>query len=101
MKYLLDKKSMLSFTHATSNLPARASLINDPAYDDLPQFRVWLNSLKSSNVKSFESTLISQQYLTDISSTVKTIVRGERTPQEALSTLAENTARSELPALHS
>jgi len=93
MKYLLENKSMLSFTHATANLPARTSLIGDHTYDDLGEFHVWLSSLRSPNTKPFSSTLVSQQYLTDISTAVKTIVLAEKTPQESLSELAEKVAR--------
>ncbi|HEY6738630.1 MAG TPA: ABC transporter substrate-binding protein, partial [Actinopolymorphaceae bacterium] len=38
MKYLLDKKAMLRFTHTLANIPSRKSLLDDPTYEDLPNF---------------------------------------------------------------
>src|SRR5262245_2081992 len=42
MKYLLSSDAMRDFTLALANLPARQSLLEDPAYGELPNLTAWL-----------------------------------------------------------
>ncbi len=89
MKYLLAKKSMLSFTHTLANLPARTSLLGDQIYSDLPQFGTWQEALKSKNTHSFDSTSSSQQYTTDLTTASDQITLGKKSAQQALSAVAK------------
>jgi multiple sugar transport system substrate-binding protein len=97
MKYLLDSKAMLSFTHTLANLPARNSLLADATYQDLPQFDTWLRALKSPNTHSFDSTAVSQQYTTDLTAASDEMTLGKKTPQQALADLAAKAAKYDNP----
>lgn len=66
MKYLIDKESMKTFSLALGNLPARYSLIDSPAYKNLPNFSVWLNELRSKNAVSLKAEPYSAEYTNDI-----------------------------------
>jgi multiple sugar transport system substrate-binding protein len=97
MKYLLDNKAMLTFTHTLANLPARTTLLSDPTYQDLPQFNTWLGGLKSPNTHSFDSTAASQQYVTDFTTTSDEITLGKKTPQQAFTDLAAKASKYDNP----
>jgi multiple sugar transport system substrate-binding protein len=88
MKFMLGKHAMTSFTHTLANLPARQSLLDSGAYDDLPQFGAWLQSLKSKNVHVLSSVPVAQQYTTDLVSALDSIVRTTKSPGAALSAVA-------------
>jgi len=91
LKYLTGKKAMLDFTYALGNLPARMSLLDDPKYGDIPQFKAWLDALKTPNVKVQASTPWGQQYTTDLGAAFDQVVRGTNDPSKALADLAAKT----------
>jgi multiple sugar transport system substrate-binding protein len=84
LKYLTGPKAMLSFTMALGNLPARTSLLDNAAYDSLPNFSVWLKGLKSKNAFSMASAPYTSQYNTDLTSAFSTFVLGGQSAESAL-----------------
>lgn len=87
LKYLVSKEPMRDFTLALANLPARTSLLDDPAYAAIPGMEYWLNSLKSKNLKSMPNVTWGQEYNTEITSTVDSVLDLSKTPEEALNDL--------------
>lgn len=89
MKFLLDNDQMRDFTVALANLPGRTSLLDDPAYADLPNFDAFLQAAKSPlNAPSY-STNYSAQYSQDLSSALSEMAAGSMTPQQAMDQVAE------------
>jgi multiple sugar transport system substrate-binding protein len=84
MKYLLSSDAMRDFTLALANLPARRSLLEDPAYAELPNFSAWLESLKSPNIHSFPSAEWSAEYLTELTSALDSIFNLKKSPEEGM-----------------
>jgi multiple sugar transport system substrate-binding protein len=89
MKYLLDKKAMLDFTYTLANLPSRTSLLDDPRYGDLPNFKRWLESLKSENARLLAAVPATPQYTADLATTSDAILRMTETPEKAFAELAK------------
>jgi multiple sugar transport system substrate-binding protein len=84
LKYLVSPDAMKDFSRALGNLPARASLLGDPVYSDIPQFNVWLDSLKSPNVKIFASVPTAAQYQKDLGDEFQLIVALKETPEAGM-----------------
>ncbi len=89
LKHLSGKDAMREFNLALGNLPARTSLLDDPAFKAIPQFSAWLDALKSPNVRSLSSAPYSAQYATDLSSAFDSVARGTATPEQAMGQVAE------------
>jgi multiple sugar transport system substrate-binding protein len=88
LKFMLDKKAMLDFTHTLANLPARQSLLDSGAFADLPQFDGWLKSLQSDKVHVFSSVPVAQQYVADLEAARDEITRGVKPPAAAFAEVA-------------
>lgn len=84
LKYLVGPTAMTKFTRALGNLPARTSILGSPLYNDLPQFSVWLNSLKSPNLKIFASLPTTAQYQKDLSDEFQLIANLQDTPEAGM-----------------
>jgi multiple sugar transport system substrate-binding protein len=84
LKFMTDPEQMTVLTKALGNLPSRTSLLADPAYADIPQFSVWLNSLKSDNLHALPSAPYGAQYSTDLLTAFDKVARDEADAQEAL-----------------
>jgi multiple sugar transport system substrate-binding protein len=84
LKYLTGKTAMLSFTKALGNLPARTSLLDNPSYNSLPNFSVWLQGLKSPNAFQMDSATYTAQYNTDLTSAFSTFVLGGESAKATL-----------------
>ncbi|MEU7892453.1 ABC transporter substrate-binding protein [Nonomuraea sp. NPDC049152] len=91
MKFLMGKKAMLDFSYALGNLPARLSLLDDPKYADIPQFKAWADALKAPNVKVQASMPWGQQYSTDLNAAFDQVLRGAAAPDKALADVAGKT----------
>ncbi len=84
LKYLTSPPVMLKFSLALGNLPARTSLLDNPAFSSIPNFSVWLQALKSPNVHTLASQPYSQQYATDLATALNSALLGSMTPAAAL-----------------
>jgi multiple sugar transport system substrate-binding protein len=84
LKYLVGPAAMTQFTRALGNLPARTSILGSPLYNDLPQFSVWLNSLKSPNLRIFASLPTTAQYQKDLSDEFQLIANLQDTPEAGM-----------------
>jgi multiple sugar transport system substrate-binding protein len=84
LKYLVAPAGMTQFTRALGNLPARSSILGSPLYNDLPQFSVWLNSLKSPNLRIFASLPTTAQYQKDLSDEFQLIANLQDTPEAGM-----------------
>lgn len=87
MEYLFSEGPMRDFTLALANLPSRQSLLDDPAYAEIPGFSYWLDSLKSPNLRSMPNVPWGQEYQTEITSAVDSVMDLSKTPEEALNDL--------------
>jgi multiple sugar transport system substrate-binding protein len=83
---------MTEFTRALGNLPARTSLLGSPTYADIPQFSVWLDSLKSPNLKIFASVPASAQYTKDLTDEFQLIVGLKETPEAGMANVKAKAA---------
>jgi len=88
MNYLTSPSVMLKFTLALGNLPARTSLLDNPAYNSIPDFSVWLQALKSPNVHALASQPYSAQYSTDLTTAFTSVMVGSVTPASAMAQVA-------------
>jgi len=84
LKYLVGPAAMTQFTRALGNLPARTSILGSPLYNDLPQFSVWLDSLKSPNLKIFASLPTTAQYQKDLGDEFQLIANLQDTPEAGM-----------------
>ncbi|GAA2756265.1 ABC transporter substrate-binding protein [Actinopolymorpha rutila] len=89
MKYLVSKEAMLSFTQALSNLPARKSLLKDPAYHSIKNFDLFLDLLASKNATSIPSEPSLAQYTSDLATADDKITRLAKSPAEAYAQVAK------------
>jgi multiple sugar transport system substrate-binding protein len=89
LQYLESPKAMLQFALALGNLPARTSLLDNPAFNAIPHFSTWLNNLKSKNVRSLASQPYSAEYATDLSNALGDALLGTETPRAALQSVAK------------
>lgn len=89
MEYLLSPEPMRDFTIALANLPTRTSLLEDPAYAEIPGMSYWLESLTSENLMFNPSTSWEEQYRTEITSTIEEITNLRKSPEDALNDLQE------------
>jgi multiple sugar transport system substrate-binding protein len=88
MKYLLDSEPLSKFTKAISNLPARVSLADSPAYADLPeQYTVFAESLSSPNLRSIPSDPWTAEYRADLGVVFEAVNNGRTTPDDAMGEL--------------
>lgn len=88
LKYLTSSPAMLKFSLALGNLPARTSLLDNPAFNSIPDFSVWLQALKSPNVHSLASQPYSAQYATDLATALNSALLGSMTPTQAMARVA-------------
>ena len=93
LAYMVGKDGMLPFTRALGNLPARTSMLDDPIYNDLQNFKPFLDSLKSDKVHALSSAPGGSEYATDLASAIDSVNRGKASAQQALSDLATKTAK--------
>jgi multiple sugar transport system substrate-binding protein len=84
LKYLTGPDGMTPFSHALGNLPARTSLLGNPVYNDLPQFNVWLDSLKSPNLRIFASLPSTAQYQKDLADEFQLVANLQDTPEAGM-----------------
>jgi multiple sugar transport system substrate-binding protein len=84
LKYLTGPDAMKEFSRALGNLPARTSLLGDPVYSDLPQFNVWLDSLKSPNLRIFASLPSTAAYQKDLGDEFQLIANLQDTPEAGM-----------------
>lgn len=84
LKYLTGPDAMKEFSRALGNLPARTSLLGDPVYNDLPQFNVWLDSLKSPNLRIFASLPSTAAYQKDLGDEFQLIANLQDTPEAGM-----------------
>lgn len=89
LKYLTSPAVMLKFSLALGNLPARTSLLGDPAYNSIPQFSVWLNALRSPNVHALASQPYSAQYSANLATAFGSVLLGSLTPAKAMAGVAD------------
>jgi len=93
IKYLFDEGPMRDFTLALANLPARTSLLDDPAYAEIPGFSYWLESLKSPNLRSMPNVSWGQEYGAEITSAVDAVMNLTKSPEDALNELQATAER--------
>jgi multiple sugar transport system substrate-binding protein len=89
MEYVMSPEPMRDFTVALANLPTRQSLLEDPAYEEIPGMNHWLESLTSENLKSMPNVPWGQEYGTEITSAIDEVINLNKTPEEALNELQE------------
>jgi multiple sugar transport system substrate-binding protein len=88
LKYLTSPAVMLKFCLALGNLPARTSLLGNPAFDSIPNFSFWLQALKSPNVHALASQPYSAQYATDLATAFGNVLLGSTTSAQAMAGVA-------------
>jgi multiple sugar transport system substrate-binding protein len=89
MEYVMSPEPMRDFTVALANLPTRQSLLEDPAYEEIPGMNHWLESLTSENRKAMPNVPWGQEYGTEITSAIDEVINLNKTPEEALNELQE------------
>jgi multiple sugar transport system substrate-binding protein len=92
LKYLVSPEAMTEFSRALANLPARTSLLSDPAYADIEQFQAWLDSLKSPNLKTLASLPATAEYTRDLADAFGLVNTLKQTPEEAMAAVKAKAA---------
>lgn len=90
LAYLVSDEGATAFSLALGNLPAKLSLVGSDAYDDIPQFSVWLDALASDNVFALSSAPYSAEYSTDLGLAFEEVLSETSTPEQALQKVADN-----------
>lgn len=89
LKYLESPSVMLKFALALGNLPARTSLLHNPAFNSIPNFSTWLKNLASPNVHALASQPYSAEYATDLATALNSALLGSESPAAALKSVAQ------------
>lgn len=92
LTYLVEAENMRDFTVALANLPARKSLLEDDAYDELENFDVFLDALDNPNIHVLPTTSWGQEYSQDLTGAFEAISAGTAEPAAALADVAKKTA---------
>lgn len=88
LKYMTGSEAMGAFTKALGNLPTRTDLLSSNTYADIPNFSMWLDSLKSDKVKALSSAPFASQYVQDLASAFDSVAGGKSTAADALAKVA-------------
>jgi multiple sugar transport system substrate-binding protein len=91
VKYLISPPVMEKFSHVLANLPGRLSLVDSATYDDIPNFKVWLDALKNPNTHGLPPALYMAEYNADLASAFDSVLQGSATPEAALQAVADRT----------
>jgi multiple sugar transport system substrate-binding protein len=91
LKYLISPPAMEKFSHVLANLPGRLSLVDSATYDDIPNFKVWLDALKNPNTHGLPPALYMSEYNADLASAFDSVLQGSATPADALKAVADRT----------
>lgn len=89
LKFLVEGEHMRDFTVALANLPARLSLLDDPAYDELENFDVFLDALDNPNLHVLPTTSWGAEYTADLTVAFESIAAGTTDPATALAQVAD------------
>jgi len=92
LAYLVSDDAMADFAVALGNIPGRTSLLDTDAFDDVPQFNVWMDALKSENVFALNSAPYAAEYATDLGAAFDDVIRGVATPEDAMASVADRSA---------
>lgn len=92
LAYLVSDEGMTAFSLALGNLPGKTTLLDSPAYDEIENFSVWLDALKSDNVFALSSKPYSAEYSTDLGIAFDEIIRGANSPQAAMEAVLERSS---------
>jgi len=84
MSWLMSKPAMTKFNSMFGNLPARSSVYNDPAFQNIPDFTIFSQAALNKNLKAFPSTPSQIEYGKLISDNFELAVSGKKTAEEAL-----------------
>jgi multiple sugar transport system substrate-binding protein len=89
LEHLVSPEPMRDFTIALANLPARKSLLEDPAYGEITGFSYWLESLKSPNLRTFTTAPWAPEYRTEIASALDEIANLNKSPEDGMAEVEE------------
>lgn len=89
LSWLMSKPNMIKFNDAFSNLPARTSAYDDPAFDDMIDFKAFADAAKSPNLKSFPGMAVQIEYNKTISDEFELAANGKKTAEEAMKAASE------------
>ncbi len=92
LRYMVDGEHMSELTAQLANLPARHSLLDDPAYDELTNFDVFLAALDNPNIHVLPSTSWGADYTADLAVAFQSISDGTAEPAAALAEVADKAA---------
>lgn len=95
LAYLVSDEAMVDFAMALGNLPARTSLLDDPAFDEISQFDAWLESLQSPNLGVMSSAPYNSEYGTDLGAAFDAVVRMTQTPTDAMADVKQRSENYE------
>jgi len=84
LSWLMAKPQMTEFNSMFGNLPARSSVYNDPALQNIPDFKVFADAASNPNLKAFPSLPYQAEYATDFSSEFELAANGKKTAEQAM-----------------
>lgn len=92
LSYLVSDDGATAFSLALGNLPAKLSLVGSSAYDNIPEFSVWLDALAGDNVHALSSAPYSAEYSTDLGLAFDDVLTGAASPEAALQKVQDNSS---------
>ncbi|EPY09812.1 ABC transporter substrate-binding protein [Paenibacillus alvei] len=84
LKWMTEPQQMAEFTAAIGNLPTKLSALKNPAYNDVPGFKEFLDYSTSQNLRSFPATSFANEYIAEFAVQVDAILRGTVSMEEGL-----------------
>ena len=84
LKWMTETQQMAEFTAAIGNLPTKLSALKNPAYNDVPGFKEFLDYSTSQNLRSFPATSFANEYIAEFAVQVDAILRGTVSIEDGL-----------------
>ncbi|MHA6482084.1 ABC transporter substrate-binding protein [Paenibacillus sp. strain BS8-2] len=92
MSWLMSKENMVKFNDMFANLPARTSVYDDPAFQDIPDFKAFADAAKNPNLKSFPTFGEQATYSKAIADEFELAINFKKSADEAMAEMKKKSA---------
>ncbi|MBM7621202.1 multiple sugar transport system substrate-binding protein [Bacillus tianshenii] len=84
LSWLTEKEQMVKFAASLGNLPTRTSAVDDPIFDDVPEYDTFMNYVVNGNMQSVPSVPFLEEFLQEVWTVQDEIMRDKVSVDEGL-----------------